>query len=553
MLFPAARRSLTGAILSCLLLLLTAGGAFAADAGKVNFVKRTEPSFDAYTTNPAASFKSWMNQKFWRSEVFTPYWDGRNTWYSNTWVYKDSYAVSDTSHVLRDASGNPLYIPWGCGGGSCPQMAGDISDPAYRAQWIADAKRATSGYKGIWIDDVNLDMRVSDANGNSVRPIDRATGQPMTDAAWRGYFADFMAEVRAALPTKEILHNSIWYAAGDQLKGTDPAVAKEIASANFINLERGVNDDGLTGGTGSWSLRAVLGFVDRVHASGAGVIYDAFDDTAKGKEYNLAAYYLTSTGNDGVGLQDASPTSWWSQWDVDLGAACGSRIMWNGLIRRDFQGGSVLVNEPQAATRTVKLDSAMTNSSGQSVTSVTLPARSGAILRGATSCTPGSGIPTATPTPTPDATPAPSTPAPTTTAPAPSTPATTTTPGKSTTPAPTTSSTTTSTTTKPSTTSTKKPPKLKVVITKVIARAKARAKAAKARKADTVAAVLQIDGRVSGTSRGRLSLKIQRKAGQRCVAAGTVVRKVPAGKFSVRASQPVGGHFRVVASLTAAA
>ena len=41
---------------------------------------------------------------------------------------------------LRDGGGNKLYIPWGCSGGTCPQYAADVGNPAYRA-WFIDQVR----------------------------------------------------------------------------------------------------------------------------------------------------------------------------------------------------------------------------------------------------------------------------------------------------------------------------------------------------------------------------------------------------------------------------
>ena len=95
--FPHARFRLLAVLLTALAVLFTALSlsqpARAADAGTVQFVKRTGPEFDSYTRNPTASFSAWMNTKFWRSEVFTPYFDNKTSWYKNGWVYEDSYAI----------------------------------------------------------------------------------------------------------------------------------------------------------------------------------------------------------------------------------------------------------------------------------------------------------------------------------------------------------------------------------------------------------------------------------------------------------------------------
>src|SRR5207253_2533827 len=82
-----------------------------------------------------------------------------------------------------------------------------------------------------------------------------------------------------------------------------------------------------------------------------------------------------------------SPTDWWSGYGVSLGAAHGDRYLWNGLVRRDFDGGIVLLNRPGSAQQTVALGATYLNISGQQLTSLTLGAAQGAVLRGLTTTT----------------------------------------------------------------------------------------------------------------------------------------------------------------------
>jgi Hypothetical glycosyl hydrolase family 15 len=369
--------------------------ALADSAGTVHFVRFSEPSFDQYLDDPSPSMREWLNTHFWRMGVYTPYFDSKTAWYPNGWLYKDSYAlytnesapVQHPEWVLKDAAGNPLYIQWGCSNGACPQYAADIANQAFRQWWIGKAKTELSaGYRGLFIDDVNMEMRVSNGREETVAPIDPSTGQAMTTAAWRGYMAQFMQEIRAALPGVELVHNAIWFSDNDAGAG-DASIRSEISASNYIYLERGVNDSGLTGGDGQWSLNTFLSFIDQVHALGRGVVLDGTASDPRGLEYNLAAYFLTSTGNDAVSGGGQTPTNWWAGWNVNLGEASGPRYTWNGLLRRDFEGGMVLVNSPDEPTRTVTLSTPMQNVSGATVTSVTLTAASSAILTGTPSST----------------------------------------------------------------------------------------------------------------------------------------------------------------------
>ena len=368
--------------------------------GHVNFYKHSAPSDDSYTSSPSSSTIAFLGSNWTRLTTFATYWD-QNTklsWYSRAWAYLDSYAIyTDPSDsffapvvrqhpewILRDVNGNPLFINYACAGGTCPQYAANITDPnGFRAWWIREALglfNRTPAYKGLFIDDVNLDLQcVSNGNGIPTTPVDPATGQLMTNDAWRTYLADFMAQVRAALPAIEIVHNSIWF-----LDWSDPNIQREIQAADWINLERGVNDNGLRGGWEYWSYNRFLTFIDFLHTNGKGVILDAeapTSDTNPAREYSVASYLLISNGKDLVGDSSQTPSYWWSGFNSDLGSAASGRYIWQDLWRRDFQGGMALVNPPDAAPVTVTLPAAFTRVDGSIANSITLNAGEGAVLK----------------------------------------------------------------------------------------------------------------------------------------------------------------------------
>ncbi|MBW2528645.1 MAG: hypothetical protein JRI23_31010 [Deltaproteobacteria bacterium] len=334
---------------------------------------------------------SWYDEHHYRMVVFSPFFDDKLTSYPRAWDYFDLYAIYAgsqllTDHpewVLRDADGNMLFIPWGCSGGTCPQYAGDISSTAFRSWWIDEAKVLidTKGYRGLWIDDVNLDFRVGNGDGDFVAPIDPNTGTDMTEADWRKYMAEFTELIRTELPTAELCHNSIWYAGGAE-RHDDPFIQRQVAAADYLNIEHGIIDGGITGGTGSFSVEAMLRYIDAVHGLSRKILLEGFTNEPAMLEYSLAFYFLVTTGQDALGHHDdASPENWWSGHDVNLGAALGPRQTWNGLRRRDFAGGMVLVNEPGAPESTADLPGPHLNLAGETVTSVTLGPKSGAVLR----------------------------------------------------------------------------------------------------------------------------------------------------------------------------
>ena len=356
-----------------------------AVAGSVNFMRTAEGSFDAFTSSPTVAQQDWMKAHYWRMRAYAPYFDSRLSWSPKAWAYQSAYAINpgsavDTQHpewILRDAAGNKLYLPFACSGGKCSQYAADIGNPAYRQWWLAQSRaNLAKGYAGLYIDDVNLYRKVSNGLGAQVDPIDPRTGTVLTEPTWQRYLGDQMQEVRTAFPTTEIVHNAIWFA-GD----TTADQLRVNRAADLINLERGVNDAGVTGGIGKWSVQKLLAFADRRQDEGHGVVFDATSTTAAGRLYGLAAYFLVSSGRDGLGNnQGGTPTDWWTGYDVDLGAPLAGRYLWNGLIRRDFQGGFVLVNEPGAVTRTVTLPAGSRDLTGTTQTSQALSAGTGAVF-----------------------------------------------------------------------------------------------------------------------------------------------------------------------------
>jgi hypothetical protein len=378
-------RSLAVLALLCLLAAAPAARAADGDAGRVHFAKHAASEFDRFTSEPSAAQREWMRDHYARMKTWAPYFDSRLEWYSDAWAYRDAYAIYRGSArasqhpewILKDASGNKLYIPYGCGGGSCPQYAADIGNPDFRRQWIAEARSTMAeGYKGLYIDDVNMQWRVGDGSGRSVWAMDPRTGQRMTEATWQRYMADFMEEVRRAIPDKEIVHNVIWYS-------RDSAdTRRQLRAADVIGLERGFNDDGLTNGDGTWAWRTFVDLIQRVHADGGRVLLDTHAEGQADRLYGLAAYLLVNNGRDFLGNGASSdPDNWWKGYDVELGDARGKAYLVDGVWRRDFERGSVFVNEPDEPRRSVNLGgTALRDLGGARQQSLTLGPAAGAIL-----------------------------------------------------------------------------------------------------------------------------------------------------------------------------
>jgi len=357
--------------------------------GAVRFYNIADKDFDRFSLRPSGKQQQWMRKHYARMQTYSPYFDDRVTWYPNAWVYKDSYAIkphweifeSHPEWVLRDERDRMLYIPWGCRDGRCPQYAADVGNPDFRANWIAEARaRVGRGYRGIWVDDVNLAWRVSDGEGNHVRPVNPRTGRPMTLHDWQTSFTQFMEEIRAAFPDIEIAHNSIWYA--DDFDKT--AIVRQIEAADYINLERGATDPGLEAGSGRWGLERFLSFVDAIHARGRGVIFMDYGASERQREYGLAAWLLISSGIDLMSsnqLRWTAPGFFWTGYSLNLQQALGPRYQWKGLLRRDFRCGMVLLNQPERAKVRVHVPAGATDLQDKPIEQVSLGGSEAQILR----------------------------------------------------------------------------------------------------------------------------------------------------------------------------
>jgi hypothetical protein len=363
----------------------------AGEPGRVSFQRLAAPSLDRWTNSPSSSEQEWFRDHFARMGVFSPYFDKRTAWYRSGLLYVNLYGIPRDSQtfrehpewVLRDSAGEPLYIPWGCAAGTCPQYAGDIVSPLFRKWWISKTKLAMSrgSYLGLWIDDVNMEFRVSNGNGQQVIPQDSSTQSPMTWEAWRGHVADFLEQIRHSFPESEIVHNSIWFAGPATIRDRDYAIQRQISSADNINIERGIaSDPGLTGGKGQWSVYALFSYIDRVHAAGKSVTLQEYSLDPASREYALAGYFLISLGNDRLGDGSSDPSNWWSGYDVWLGTPGGPRTYSNGIFRRSFSHGLVLLAEPNAARQEIRLERRLRTLDGNIVSSITLGDRQGVVL-----------------------------------------------------------------------------------------------------------------------------------------------------------------------------
>lgn len=364
------------------------------EAGEATLMLNAKSAFDPYVTEAAPETKAFAQERYWRMRAYPPFFDKALAWAAPTQFYKDLYAIYNPRQaglidehpdwVLRDAAGEPLFIQYDCAAGSCPQFAADIGNPEWREHWIEEAAaELEKGYVGIFVDDVNMEMRVSDGYGEFARPVDPRTGAPMTDEDWRRYVAEFTEEIRAAFPDAEITHNALWWADHD-----DPFVQRQTAAADTIELERGFSDGGLTAGNGTYGFMTFVEHVEWLHARGKTAIYEPHElEAQSAREFELAGFFLLQQSTDALAVGeegDAYPDRFWSGWNADLGDPRGGLRVRNGVLIRKFSRGLVLLNQPDSTVKRVELSRRYRRLSGRPVRSVRLAAgRARVLLRGA--------------------------------------------------------------------------------------------------------------------------------------------------------------------------
>lgn len=381
-------------------------------SGVANFVHRFDDGYNAHILpSMTQAFADWYGRHADRSEVFNESsTNGNAALYRNGLLYFHSHSIPTANldgtgapsgplaqYALKDGpNGKPLYVKYGCDSSvHCSAYAGDITNSAFRAAMVQNmvsmynAAAANGGaYKGIWLDDVIMDLRTTDAaqkGEHIVAPWSPTLNRYMTDADWRSYMALLVEDYRRALPRPiEFLINTPWNAGLNQGGVTLPDIQRVFKAATWMNIESGWTDTGIKE-YGDWSMDAYRTWINAIHDNGAGVVYNEWSKTPTEREFGLASLLANTTGNDGIGEKNDEPADWWPGWDTNLGRAKSYLpTKWNGLNRRDFANGMVLTRDPSdsgvTTPITVTLPKQMYRLDGTAVTQVSLTPRTGAVL-----------------------------------------------------------------------------------------------------------------------------------------------------------------------------
>jgi Hypothetical glycosyl hydrolase family 15 len=261
----------------------------------------------------------------------------------------------------------------------------DVGDPGYQDAWadavIADAR--ANGWDGVVIDNANVDTEAY-LHGRTLREYPTAASY---QAATRSFLARVCPRVIAAgllcLPNIQ----------------ANPAKADAALWADWTQFTSGGvreywmkwgGDTTGAFGDGGWDdLQAVAETVQRAGKIFLPVTYAPLSDV-RSIRWGRANFLLTWDGGPSAFVFAPTPEAqdpWSPEWTAEIGTPTGPRALVGGVWRREFTGGTVLVNRTSAPVE-VDLGAAYALADGTSGTHVRLDGLSGLVLARAAAIAP---------------------------------------------------------------------------------------------------------------------------------------------------------------------
>jgi putative glycosyl hydrolase-like family 15 (GHL15) protein len=283
-----------------------------------------------------------------------------------------------------DQSGN--RIEWGPWGGHW-QM--DVGSSAYQDQWFANvlSELKQNGWDGVAIDNVNDDP--SGYFGN------RVSQEYPTKTAYAAATRSFLARVGPALISSGFLVLPNIQASADPSVWADWTQFTSGAVRQYWMKWDSPNEDAYFDGA-DWL--AVMGILENLQRAGKIMIADTpatpWPDV-RAMRYARASFLVGWDGGASALSIESGPTGRaHPEWMIDIGQPLGSRYQVGSAWRRNYTGGTAIVNISASQSQSVSLGGTYVTPEGQSVTSVTLRPLTGIVLRSNGSPSPGGSPPT---------------------------------------------------------------------------------------------------------------------------------------------------------------
>lgn len=252
----------------------------------------------------------------------------------------------------------------------------DVGNPAYQEMWAAqvEGEMAARGWDGVFIDNALVTKQHYLARG---KVLSRYTD----DAALKAATDRFLAKVGPRLTAggRLVIPN---LGGGDATPQTFADWAKLTSGAMREFWSKwDFDEQGERFGGSAWELQLAqmeaVGAAERIFFA---ITYAPPADTATAR-YARASFLLGWNGGPAylalVPTEPGTP-SWTADWTADIGLPTGKRYAVGGAWRRDFTGGTVLVN-PSAEPVRIELGKPFPGTQGPAG-AIEMAPRSGAVL-----------------------------------------------------------------------------------------------------------------------------------------------------------------------------
>jgi len=224
----------------------------------------------------------------------------------------------------------------------------NVSEPAFREYWRDSLVRQVEDgeYDGVFLDSASPALLQGEARSPAdprlfADGVRTNTFDELGGKSWIAAWQDWIADLDRSLSTKGIPLIPNVGGLVTTWDNTDYSLTAGVFCEGF--LDQGFSPE-------DWKAAAnqTLALVRRNKIVILQNYLPSADDVAR-RRFLLASYLLVKGSRTYVMYLASSPLEWYPEWDLDLGAAQTSAVTlddlsWNGIYRRDFDKGTVLVN-----------------------------------------------------------------------------------------------------------------------------------------------------------------------------------------------------------------
>ena len=258
----------------------------------------------------------------------------------------------------------------------------DVGSAGYQAKWLSNvlADVRAGGWDGVFMDDTDADM--------GFHVSGRTIAKYPTNAAWRAATRSMLANVGPALQSAGFLAvpnlYTPWATDYDaQATWRDWIQFTSGGAQEYYSKWGSASSSWFSGN--DWTFRQQFqALTEQAGKIFLGITYAPKSDTRSMTWARANFLLFDDPANSGALVyQFSDPESqdpYSPVWTADVGSPSGARFQVGAAWRRNFSGGTVLVN-PTSSTVTVQLDEPYLQADGSTTSSVTLGPTSGAVLR----------------------------------------------------------------------------------------------------------------------------------------------------------------------------